>query len=526
MSKVVGIDLGTTYSAIAYINKYGKPEIIPNRDGERITPSVVLFDEDTVIVGSIAKRSAVANPLDTVQFVKRRMGDQKEFYVGDKSYTSEEISAFILKRLKEDAEISLGGTVSHAVITVPAYFDDAQRKATQDAGQIAGLNVLRIINEPTAAALAYGLDNIEKQQTILVYDLGGGTFDVTLMHLRKDGIEVIATDGDKNLGGFDWDNEIMKFLNEEFQNQGGPNLFDDPTLEQDLRDKAEMAKKTLSTRSKTKVFLSAGGKNADITLTLEKFQEITQHLLEKTRDTLEIVLEDAKLSWKDVDKVLLVGGSTRMKAVPVLIEQVTGQPSSGEVHPDEAVAIGAALQGALLQIQQKSADIVEIKQQNADLVELQVGGVGLVELQKFQVKDVNSHSMGVISVDSSKEMREVNSIVLPKNTAIPCKVSGDFFTVQDQQALLRVQVTEGEDSDPKYVKILGEGIMPLPSYPKNSPLEVVFEYDSDGIVHVTVFDLVPRSKQRLGELKIKRTSNLDEQEVKDKQQKLSGLSVS
>ena len=506
MGKIVGIDLGTTFSAIAIVNRYGKAEIIPNREGERITPSVVFFDGEAPIVGSIAKRSAVANPLNVAQFVKRQMGNPSWKFRTQRGevYTPEEISAMILKRLKDDAEAMLGEPIRDAVITVPAYFDDAQRKATQDAGRIAGLNVFRIINEPTAAALAYGIEKIEQQQTLLVYDLGGGTFDVTIMRIGKGEIEVVATGGDKNLGGFDWDNKIMTFLNEEFKKQGGPNLFDDPVLEQDLRDKAEIAKKTLSARDKTSVFFSVGGKNASIIMTLAQFEDITQSLFKRTINIMGFVLDDAGLEWNDIDKILLVGGSTRMKAIPALIEKVTGKKPSMEVHPDEVVASGAALQGTLLQIKEGKADLIDRK------------SFPLVE-----VKDVNSHSLGVVALDENG--KEANSIVMKKDTPIPCKVSDLFNTIVDNQTELLVQVTEGEDTDLAYVKIVGEGIMMIPPYPKGAPLEVFFAYDHDGIIHVTVFDLT--ANKRLGELQIKRTSNLTEQDVRVKQQKLGKMAI-
>lgn len=340
-SRVVGIDLGTTFSAIAIVNEHGRPEIIPNRDGEEITPSVVLFDGDAPIVGSIAKRGAVVNPLSVAQFVKRQMGVPTWSFRSSSGskYSAEEISAIILKTLAEDAAVLLGGRVADAVITVPAYFDDAQRKATEDAGRMAGLNVLRIINEPTAAALAYGLDKAKREETILIYDLGGGTFDVTIMSIGAGRIDVRATGGDKNLGGFDWDNLIMTSLNEEFMAAGGPDLTEDPTLEQDLRDKAEIAKKTLSTRERTAVFLSGGGKTATIELTLERFQQLTRPLIERTGRIMQFVLEDAGTTWSQIDKVLLVGGSTRMKAVPALVESVSGKKPSCELHPDKVVAI-------------------------------------------------------------------------------------------------------------------------------------------------------------------------------------------
>jgi len=506
MSQVVGMDLGTTFSSLAVVNQHGKPEIIPNREGERITPSVVLFDGDTPIVGSIAKRSAVAAPLNVVQLVKRQMGNPSWKFLTEEGeeYTPEEISAIVLKRLKEDAETMLGEDIHDAVITVPAYFNDAQRKSTQDAGRIAGLNVLRIINEPTAAALAYGLDKIEQEQTVLVYDLGGGTFDVTIMRLGSGKIEVIATGGDKNLGGFDWDNEIMMFLNEAFQEQGGPDLFEDPTLEQDLRYKAEIAKKTLSSREKTNVFLSAGGKNVSITLTRSQFEELTNPLLNRTASIMEFVLEDADLQWKDIDKILLVGGSTRMKAVPGLIEKITKKKPSMEVHPDEVVSLGAAIQAALLQLKEGKGALVELED------------FPLVEIQ-----DVNSHSLGVVIL--SEQRKEVNAIVLKKDTPTSCKVSDIFSTIVDNQTQIHVQVTEGEDTDLASVHIVGEGTMPIQPYPMGAPIEVFFEYDHDGIIHVTAFDLT--AKKQLGELHIDRTSNLNEQEVQEKERKMRNLSV-
>jgi molecular chaperone DnaK len=509
MSRVVGIDLGTTYSAIAFLNDHGKPEIISNREGEQITPSVVLFDGEMPIVGSIAKKSAVQSPLNVVQFIKRQMGDRNWKFITDDgtTYTPEAISAIILRRLKEDAEAALDEEIRDAVITVPAYFNDAQRKATQDAGLIAGLNVLRIINEPTAAALAYGIDKLQKPETILVYDLGGGTFDVTIMSITKESIEVKATGGAKKLGGFDWDTTVMKFLNEEFMKQGGINLYDDPGHQQDLRDKAEIAKKTLSRNDKTNVFLSANGKNLSVTLMLAQFKEITASLLESTQLIMEQVLEEAGLkSWSQIDKTLLVGGSTRMKAVAALVEEVTGKKPSIELHPDEVVALGAAIQGALLAVQTGTA----------------APGIAL-KLPQIKVKDVNSHSLGVLAVSGDDTRKKYNSIVLKKDTHIPCKESNVYSTVIDQQEWIHVEVTEGEDPNPEYVKIVGEGEMAIPPYPKGAPIEVFFAYDLNGIVHVTVFDLT--TNRLLGELQIERKSNLDEGAVQVMQKQIGGLAI-
>jgi len=388
---------------------------------------------------------------------------------------------------------------------VPAYFNDAQRKATHDAGRIAGLNVMRIINEPTAAALSYGFEKVHEPNTILVYDLGGGTFDVTIMHANKDEIKVIATGGDKNLGGFDWDNEIMTFLNDEFKNQGGRDLFDEPVLEQDLRDNAEIAKKTLSILDKTRVFLSADGKTHPVDLTREQFENLTAPLLNRTATIMEFVLEDAKMKWQDIDKVLLVGGSTRMKAVPVTIEKKAGKKPSMEVHPDEVVALGAAIQAALIQMKGYKRG----------------SGARRSLFPVIEIEDVNSHSLGIIALD--KNNKEINSIILKKDTPIPCNVSDVFYTVTDNQSELRIQVTEGEDADPATVTIHGETILKIPPYPRGAPVEVFFDYDHDGIIHVTVVDLT--AKKGLGEMELVRTSNISEAELQEKQDKIKNLLI-
>lgn len=503
---VVGIDLGTTYSAIAHINQHGKPEIISNREGERITPSVVLFDGDTPIVGTIAKRSAVGSPLNVCQFVKRQMGERDWRFLAenDKEYTPEEISALIIRRLKEDAETALDSEIRDAVITVPAYFNDAQRKATQDAGKIAGLNVLRVVNEPTAAALAYGLDKAE-EQTIMVYDLGGGTFDVTIMRIQSGEIEVIATGGDKNLGGFDWDNKIMEFLNEAFQKEGGADLYEELALQQDLRDKAEIAKKTLSSRDNTKVFLSAGGKNISISLSREEFEQISSDLLSRTETLMEMTLEDADMSWSEIDKILLVGGSTRMKGIPELIEKVAGKKPSVELHADEVVAVGAALLGGILQKQEGKGNLAHLD-----------------GLPNMSISDVNSHSLGVVAIDS-RSGSLYNSVILPKDTKIPTRVSNVYGTIIDNQTEIEVEVTEGEEEDLEYVRVIGKGSMKIPPYPKGAPVEVFFQYDDDGIIHVTVFD--QKANNMLGELHLERKSNRSMSEVEQMQRQIAAVDI-
>ncbi len=505
MSKVIGIDLGTTFSAVAFINELGKPEIIPNRDGERIMPSVVFFEDGNPIVGVTAKNSSLIEPLNVVQFVKRQMGNPSFKFITEKGdeYTSEEISAIILKRLKEDAEEYLNDTIVGAVITVPAYFNDVQRKSTQDAGIIAGINVLRIINEPTAAALAYSYDRFNEPQKLLVYDLGGGTFDVTIMNIKSGEVNVLSTGGDKNLGGFDWDNEIMNYLNEEFKNKTQVDLFDTPESEQHLRSKSEEAKKILSTRDKTNVILSYSGLTASIEITRGKFEEITSHLLSKTKHIMEFVLEDSNLPWNSIDKILLIGGSSRMKAVENMILEATGIKPSKEIHPDEAVALGAAFQASLVATEKG----ISVRNNNLPIILIQ---------------DVNSHSMGIVAYNSDN-YSSYNSIVLKKDTPIPNKVSDIFRTVDNNQTELLIQVTEGECADLEDVYIIGEATLKIPPYPAGAPIEVFFCYDADGIVHINIFDLT--GNKSLGEIHIKRTANLDESQILIMKNKISGLNV-
>ena len=519
MGRIVGIDLGTTYSAIAAVDDQGKPVILCNREGERTTPSIVLLDGGTPIVGTIAKQSAVAKPLSVVQFVKRQMGNPSWKFRTEsgESFTPEEISAMILKRLKEDAEAALGEPVDQAVITVPAYFSDAQRKATQDAGRIAGLNVRRIINEPTAAALAYAfetfrkrivpgqngaLHHLDQEQVIAVYDLGGGTFDVTIMRLRTGDVEVIATGGDKNLGGFDWDNELMNFLNGEFKKQGGTDLYDDPEFEQQLRDRAEIAKKTLSSRDKANVLLVAQGKTASIPVTRDQFEAMTASLLKRTANIMEAVLDDADLRWSDIEKVLLTGGSTRMKAVPALVERLTGKAASTELHPDEVVAMGAAVQAVMLDVQESKA----APPKNFPIV---------------RVNDVTARGMGVVALDENG--KDANSIILPRNTPYGQEYSGEYSTSVDRQETILLQVTEGDDDDLSYVTIIIEHPIPIPRYPKGAEIRITMQWDLSGMVHVGIFDMT--AGKPLKKLEIPRKANMSAHDVEDRRLKLSTREV-
>ncbi|MFE7127058.1 Hsp70 family protein [Streptomyces sp. NPDC057617] len=526
MTRVVGIDLGTTYCAVAVADRSGSPSIVRNREGENITPSVVMFQGDTVVVGSQAKRSAATAPDHVVQFVKRYMGEANPIYHSESGtpYRPEEISALLLKRLKEDAEMMLGEPVEQAVITVPAYFDDVRRKATQDAGRLAGLEVLRIVNEPTAAALAYGLDRSSADGeedgeggtrigTVLVYDLGGGTFDVTVMRVEDGDYTVIATDGDRNLGGFDWDGALMNYLNGAFMASGGPDLNEDSALQAELRDKAEIAKRTLSNAPQAVVMLSAGGRHEQIRVTREKLEEITAELLDRTRIITEGVLEEAGLGWDGIDRVLLVGGSTRMPMVQELIRRLSGREPERGIAQDEVVALGAALVALDAAVRAEEAKEKRKYVGSGASVE-SAPGDGLARLTKGKVKsikDVTSQSLGMVAVREEDHELEYNAVIIPHNTPVPAKKSDTFHTIRNRQRRLRVQVTEGDDEDLAYVKTVGESVIDIPQYPMGAPFEVFYSYDVDGIIHVEVKD--GTTGEWLGEFELERPDNLGPAEL-------------
>lgn len=412
MSHAIGIDLGTTYLAMAIMGDDGYPKIIDNAEGDATTPSVVLFQdvngEDSPMVGTMAKHLAISSPDDVVQFVKRHMGDPNwRFDSMNHTYTPEEVSSIILKRLKQDAEEVLGETVTDAVITVPAYFDDARRTATKQAGEIAGFNVLRVLNEPTAAAISYGL-NAETDGVVLVYDLGGGTFDVTLLRVNGGNYEVLATDGNRNLGGFDFDNALMNIVADDIAAQGGKGLLDDRVAVADLREKAEMAKRALSNVPQTSVYITFQGKNYRVQVTRDAFEQATESLVNQTRDTVLDVLDDAELEWKDVDRLLLVGGSTRMPMVRQMMKELSGKNPEGNVNPDEAVALGAAVQAALASHDDQSPMLT-------------IGG----STTPITIQDVTSQGLGTLANDVNTG-EEMNVIIIPRNTKIPCENSDEF----------------------------------------------------------------------------------------------------
>jgi len=471
MSKAVGIDLGTTNSVVAVLEG-GDPVVIANAEGSRTTPSVVAFAKDgEVLVGEVAKRQAITNPGRTIRSVKRQMGTAWKQDVDGKDYTAQEISARTLQKLKRDAEAYLGTVVDQAVITVPAYFDDAQRTATKEAGQIAGLEVLRIINEPTAAALAYGLDKDGADQTILVFDLGGGTFDVSVLEIGDGVFEVKATHGDTKLGGDDWDQAVIDWLVTSFKNDHGVDLGSDAMAAQRLKEAAEKAKIELSQVQQTQINLpfvtatDSGPLHLDYTLSRAKFQELTADLLARCRTPFEQAVKDAGLTRGEVDHVILVGGSTRMPAVVELVKEIAGRDPSKNVNPDEVVAIGAAVQAGVL--------------------------VG--EVKDVLLLDVTPLSLGIETKGG------VMTRLIERNTTIPIQRTEVFTTAEDSQPSVDIHVLQGEREMSQFNKTLGKfQLVGLPPAPRGTPqIEVTFDIDANGIVHVAAKDRATDNEQSM-----------------------------
>lgn len=484
MGKIVGIDLGTTNSVVA-VMEGGKPTIIPSAEGNRTVPSIVGFSKTGErLVGELAKRQAVSNPERTIVSIKRYMGTNHRVKIDGKEYSPEEISAMILKKLKDDAEKYIGSTVTQAVITVPAYFNDSQRQATKNAGTIAGLEVMRIINEPTASALAYGLDKQDEMLKVLVFDLGGGTFDVSVLEIGEGVFEVKSTSGDTKLGGDDWDNEVINWLADEFKRMHGIDLREDPMAKQRLKEASEKAKIELSTVLQTNINLpfitaDAGGpKHLDITLSRAKFEELTYHLVERCKKPVDQAMSDAKITAKDIDRVLLVGGSTRMPMIVDFVRKSFDKEPNKDINPDECVALGAAIQGGVLSGEVK--DIVLV--------------------------DVTPLTLGIETLGG------VMTKLIPRNTAIPTNKSEVFSTAADNQPGVEIHVLQGERNFANDNKSLGKFILSdIPPAPRGIPqIEVTFDIDSNGILSVTAKDKATGKSQQI---KITATTTLSKDDI-------------
>jgi molecular chaperone DnaK (HSP70) len=546
--RIFGIDLGTTYSSIAYVDDFGKPVVVPNAENQNTTPSVVFFDGGNIVVGEVAKESSKLYPNEVVSFVKRSMGEPDFLFDYDgKSYRAEEISAYILRKLGQDAETNLGEKVTDVVITCPAYFGINEREATKIAGEIAGFNVRQIINEPTAAAIAYGSTETETDKVVLVYDLGGGTFDITMIHIQPEAIEVICTGGDHNLGGKDWDDRVVATLVEEFKTQTGKSddILEDPDTCQDLQLSAERAKKILSQREKTPVSITHGGDRVKVELSRERFDEITRDLLERTiMLTHEMLGEAKKRGYDKFDEIILVGGSTRMPMVPDRIrEEFSIEPKL--FAPDEAVAKGAAIFGWKLSINDELIDRLQRKtgrrlkgvEDLASMDQKQVedtareladeSGYTLpaVKSSLVKVRDVASKSFGVMATNPNNEEVVVNIIL--RNTPVPVEATQEFYTAVDNQKTVYIRIMEAETSEenvpPDHAVEIGTAVLNLPSgLPEDTPVIITFKLNKEGRLYATA---VESSEQRKVEVVLETSSVIHGQELNEAKGRVRNLVI-
>jgi len=548
MKRIFGIDLGTTYSSIAYVDDFGKAVVVPNAENQNVTPSVVFFDGPNIVVGDVAKESAKLYPNDVVSFVKRSMGEPDFLFEHDgKSYRAEEISSFVLRKVAQDAETHLGEKVTDVVITCPAYFGINEREATKIAGEIAGFNVRQIINEPTAAAIAYGSTESSDDKVVLVYDLGGGTFDITMIHIQPDAIEVICTGGDHNLGGKDWDDRVVSTLVEEFRQQTGSkeDILEDPDTCQDLQLSAERSKKILSQREKTPISITHGGERVKVELSREKFDAITNDLMERTVSLTQAMLAEAKKKgYSKFDEFILVGGSTRMPMVISRIKDEFGiEPKM--FSPEEAVAKGAAIYGWKLSINDnlierlqkkigkkvkinKMEDFAKVDAKHVEEVAREVAAetgytLPAVKSSMVRVRDVASKSFGVLATNPNNEEVVVNCIL--RNTAVPVEVTQEFYTAVENQKTVLIRIMESETSEesvpPELSREIGTAILHLPpGLPEDTPVIISFTLNKEGRLQLTA---VESSEQRKVEVVIDTLSVIQGEELREAKARAQNL---
>ncbi len=511
---ILGIDLGTTFSAMAYVDPFGKPVIVPNAEGQRTTASVIHFyDRDACVIGEEAVKMVVVDAPNVVRFIKRHMGEEGyQLELFGRSYGPQELSSFILRKIKDDAEEALGFEVKNAVITVPAYFNSAQRGATAEAGALAGFNVLSIINEPTAAAIAYGVERIGRDRHLMVFDLGGGTFDVTVMEIKGTTLRTIATDGNAELGGKDWDDRLLNHVAEQFVQKYELDPRDDPQTYQELYERCLHAKISLSSKPRAVIPVNYQGHRTVVAVVREEFEAITSDLLNQCADTCALVLEKAKMRWSDIDDVLLAGGSTRMPAVQDLLRRLSGKAPVAGVNPDECVALGAAL-AAIFRHQPKHAAIqnwratLARKAQKAAAAPNEAATRGSAPavaepieaegpgLPGVRIADVASHPLGIVVLDAQLNERIVT--LIPEFTPLPCEKRGRFAYAYDDMTAVRVEVTEGVGTSRDEVTVIGEVILDsLPPRPRGTPIEVVYRYTVNQILEVDVTDVETRVSRR------------------------------